>query len=490
MRLFGVRMPGMTPPTPRSRWRARRGPAARTAAQKGDRNLAATLAGLQATASACSAGPTSRALDVARRDAEAWLATMPDLDDGLRRGAARVGPHLPAPPRGEHAAPARVEHARRGAPRASSSSSWNDAGGDPRAWSTASSAGTGDVDSAQPARRLWALGRLVARDRELTAAFDAGLDGIAERTRGTALEAGIEAFLRDHGHRGNDEYELASPAWVMDPRPVYASIDRLRHVPDDRDPGVHGARGSGPTPTPRSPRRSASSPRPLRRIVRRAATVARLGGDRARASQGHPRAREPRRSAGAPRAGAPGGRARRTRRPPARRSASRSTSSRLRRVAAATSTDVIAERAAQERYLNDRVPPSWFDGQHPGSVHVAAPRGRARRRPRRRGPRCHGHRGERRPGIGTRPGSSIDPGRPAWPRARRGARVRHHRPVVDAAVPRRGRGGVRHRRHAEPRRHRRPRARHTGRDERPRHHAVADGTVLHVDGDRGTVRIG
>ena len=98
-------------------------------------------------------------------------------------------------------------------------------------------AGTGDVDSAQPARRLWSLSRLVAaRSPALTAAFDAGLDGIVERTAGTALEPEIDAFLRDHGHRGNDEYELASPAWVMDPRPVYASIDRLRHVPDERDP--------------------------------------------------------------------------------------------------------------------------------------------------------------------------------------------------------------------------------------------------------------
>ena len=87
--------------------------------------------------------------------------------------------------------------------------------------------GTGDVDSAQLARRLWTLGRLVAADDQLSAAFDEGLDGIAERTRDTSLSPAIDAFLADHGHRGNDEYELAAPAWVMDPS---ARVRRHRPV--------------------------------------------------------------------------------------------------------------------------------------------------------------------------------------------------------------------------------------------------------------------
>ena len=140
-----------------------------------------------------------------------------------------MDPHLPAAARREHATPARGEHGRR-APRAILEQLVERRRGADPGLVNRIVAGTGDVDSAQPARRLWALGRLVAADPDLTAAFDAGLDGIADRTARTALQDGIDAFLRDHGHRGNDEYELASPAWVMDPRPVYASIDRLRHV--------------------------------------------------------------------------------------------------------------------------------------------------------------------------------------------------------------------------------------------------------------------
>ena len=98
--------------------------------------------------------------------------------------------------------------------------------------------GTGDVDSAQLAQRLWTLGRVVASDETLSTIFDNGLDGIATRTEHTPLRPAVDAFLADHGHRGNDEYELATPAWVMDPAPVYAAIDRLRHAPDDRDPVI------------------------------------------------------------------------------------------------------------------------------------------------------------------------------------------------------------------------------------------------------------
>ncbi len=96
--------------------------------------------------------------------------------------------------------------------------------------------GTGDVDSAQLAVRLWQLGRIVADDESLWATFEDGLDEIADRTADTDLRPAIDAFLVDHGHRCNDEYELAVPAWVMDPAPVYAAIDRLRHAPTGRDP--------------------------------------------------------------------------------------------------------------------------------------------------------------------------------------------------------------------------------------------------------------
>ena len=87
--------------------------------------------------------------------------------------------------------------------------------------------GIDDVDSAALAQHQWTLGRIVAEDDSLMALFDQGLDGIEHRIEGTALQAPLEQFLADFGHRGNDEYELATPAWMMDPRPVFAAIERL-----------------------------------------------------------------------------------------------------------------------------------------------------------------------------------------------------------------------------------------------------------------------
>ena len=361
MRLFGVRMPGMTatsgdeqvfglvedlPPYRR---------------EKGDRNLAATVAITRYSAGLLR-HPDLTFLDTARRDATAWLASMPDLErasdaalvEWVRTYPPRIGASmrrlleasmLGAAPRGILE---RVVEARKGA--------------SPGIVNRIVAA-TGDVDSAQPAFRLWSLGRMVAADPGLTAEFDAGLEGIAERTSGTPLDAGIDAFLRDHGHRGNDEYELASPAWVMDPSPLYASIDRLRKVPADRDPEATAARLQEDAAAALEEALQVV-PRPLRGLVRRAATAGRLGGiARERAKDIlvlenlgarlalHELVR---------RAGERGG-------PGDPRRGFCVTIDELPEFVAAPArfADVIAERAAQERYLNDRIPPPWFEGTIP-----------------------------------------------------------------------------------------------------------------------------
>ena len=136
--------------------------------------------------------------------------------------------------------------------------------------------GTGDVDSAQLPQRLWALGRLVAGDPALTAAFDEGLEDIATRTSDTPLQPAVDAFLAEYGHRGSDEYELATPAWIMDPAAVYAAIDRLRHAPDHRDPAVAAARLPADADVALT-EAVAILPRYQRRMARRCAMVSRQG---------------------------------------------------------------------------------------------------------------------------------------------------------------------------------------------------------------------
>ena len=56
--------------------------------------------------------------------------------------------------------------------------------------------GTGDVDSAQLAQRLWTLGRLVAADGTLSAMFDDGLDDIADAHPAHAAAAGRRRLPR------------------------------------------------------------------------------------------------------------------------------------------------------------------------------------------------------------------------------------------------------------------------------------------------------
>jgi phosphohistidine swiveling domain-containing protein len=222
-------------------------------------------------------------------------------------------------------------------------------------------AGTGDVDSAQPARRLWDLGRLVAADPTLTAAFDAGLEDISARTHGSALGPAIDAFLADHGHRGNDEYELATPAWVMDPRPVYAAVDRLRHVPDERDPGLTASRLQSDADAALTEGLGLVA-RPLRSFLRHATRAARLG------AVARERAKDilVLENLGA----------RLVLHELARRVAERGGPADPRLTFCVTIDElpelltsptafdgVIADRSAQLRHLDDRVPPPWFEGR-------------------------------------------------------------------------------------------------------------------------------
>ena len=297
--------------------------------------------------------------------------------------------------------------------------------------------GTGDVDSALLAQGMWSLGRVVAADPALSATFDEGLDGVAERTAGTALQTAIDGFLAEHGHRGPDEYELATPAWIMDPTPIYAAVDRLRHAPASRDPAIVADRlaADAEDALAEAVDALATAPAPLDPPVCDGGPA---GLDRTRAGQGHPRARESRCSPRAARTGAPGCRARWPggRRPRVLRHGDGA--GRLRRP---------AERL-RRRDRRSRRAPALPRRTHPAGVvrrphhrsrHVAAtsrlpPAGAGRRLDRR------GHRRERRHGVGTGAGHPR-PRRPTRPRARRRPRLPDHRPVVDTTVPRRRRRG-------------------------------------------------
>jgi phosphohistidine swiveling domain-containing protein len=360
MRLFGVRMPGMSPADADEQVMGEitnLPPYRRT---KGDRNLIASLA-LSRYVSNLLRSPDLSPLDEARTDAQAWLATMPDLNSATDEQL--LGWLDTFPPRQAASMKRLLQFSMlAGAPRGLLDR-FLDRPGIAPGLANRIVGGTGDIDSAQLAQRLWALGRVVAADPTLSAMFDEGLDGIANRTKSTALRPAVDDFLASHGHRGNDEYELATPAWTMDPTPVYAAIDRLRHAPADRDPTMLAARLAADADEALG-EAIRLVPRRLRWIVRRCAAVSRQG------SIGRERAKDilVLENLGA----------RLVLHELLRRAAERGgpsdahlgfcvTITELADFVATPSyfTELIAARTEQQRYLDARVPPPWFEGTIP-----------------------------------------------------------------------------------------------------------------------------
>lgn len=359
-RLFGVRMPGMSAADVDEQILGETGDMPPYVRADGDRNLLATL-NIARTVTTLLRRPDLKVFDQARASAEAWLATMPDLptatDQELLDWLDTFGPRQSDS----------MAHLSRsamfvGAPRGIIDRLLDRPGVEP-GLANRMVGGTGDIDSARLAQRLWTLGRLVADDASLTAAFDVGLDGIAERTEASALRPALDAFLADHGHRCSNEYELAVPAWIMDPAPVYAAIDRLRSAPAERDPATVGRQLAGDADEALA-EGLASVPRVVRPFLRRCVQVARLG------SIGRERAKDilVLENLGA----------RQVLAELVRRAAERGgphdpalafcvTADELSDFVTdpAHYADVIAERAEQQRYLSERVPPPWFDGQIP-----------------------------------------------------------------------------------------------------------------------------
>ncbi len=483
MRLFGVRMPGMSPRDADEQVMGEVTGIPPYRRAKGDRNLIASLA-LSRYALRLMRRPDLTPLDRARDEARAWLATMPDLPtaadgellDWLATYPARQAASMKRLLRFSLLA---------GVPRALLDQALD------RPGMTAGLAnrivgGTGDIDSAQLARRMWTLGRLVAADGSLSATFDAGLDEIAERTRDTSLALAMDAFLVEHGHRGSDEYELATPSWVMDPTPVYRAIDRLRVAPADRDPVVAGCRLAAEADQALL-EALRLVPRHWRRLVRRSAAVSRQG------SIGRERAKDilVLENLGA----------RRVLHELARRAAGHGGPSDVRLAFCVTAgeladfvarpgefSEVIAARAEQYRYLDERIPPPWFDGHIPDPTTWAR---RADARP----PALVA--GNTLSGIAVSGGAASGPARsvvdPADPRGLLPGEVLvcgltdpSWTPLfLSAAAVVCDTGAVQS--------HAAIIARELGIPavlSVPGITAVRDGTILHVDGDTGTVRVG
>jgi pyruvate,water dikinase len=76
--------------------------------------------------------------------------------------------------------------------------------------------GAGDVDSAAPSTAMWDLSRLDDESAE--------------------FQRGFETFLRQHGSRGPNEWDIYSEVWETKPQLALALIDSMRAVGPDGEP--------------------------------------------------------------------------------------------------------------------------------------------------------------------------------------------------------------------------------------------------------------
>ena len=103
-----------------------------------------------------------------------------------------------------------------------------------------------EVDSAVPSHAMWELGRRarVARgQRGVRRWARRGLVKLAASSNGACREflGAFEQFLRDHGSRGQNEYDPRSPSWEIKPRIALAAIDLMRKSDDSQAPVLRNA---------------------------------------------------------------------------------------------------------------------------------------------------------------------------------------------------------------------------------------------------------
>ena len=104
-----------------------------------------------------------------------------------------------------------------------------------------------EVDSAAPSYVMWDLGRAANASAEVSEAFDAGPDHVIARLQASATDPArayltqFTQFLREHGSRGQNEYDPRAPSWEVRPRIALAAIDLMRKADDSRAPGIRRA---------------------------------------------------------------------------------------------------------------------------------------------------------------------------------------------------------------------------------------------------------
>lgn len=95
----------------------------------------------------------------------------------------------------------------------------------------------GDVRSAQYSRELYEIAKHVRATPGLNAAFDEGVTGLndrlASRDDASQLRSMLAGFINEHGHRGPNDWEYSGRTWENTPELALMAIDRMRVAEGD-----------------------------------------------------------------------------------------------------------------------------------------------------------------------------------------------------------------------------------------------------------------
>ncbi len=100
----------------------------------------------------------------------------------------------------------------------------------------------GDVHSAQYSQALYAISKNVKANAAVSAAFDAGVDGLLDRLisvpEAADFLAEFEAFIAEHGQRGPNDWEITARTWDNTPELALSAIDSMRKAERDLAPST------------------------------------------------------------------------------------------------------------------------------------------------------------------------------------------------------------------------------------------------------------
>ncbi len=95
----------------------------------------------------------------------------------------------------------------------------------------------GDVRSAQYSRDLYEIAKHVRATPALNAAFDGGMSGLNQRlahlSGAEQFRTEFAAFIAEHGHRGPNDWEYSGRTWDNTPELALMAIDRMRLAEGD-----------------------------------------------------------------------------------------------------------------------------------------------------------------------------------------------------------------------------------------------------------------